>query len=352
MTALSPTRNRRVSLLWLALGLLLLLVSLPTWAAPTPGTVTLLIWEDFLSPKVIKLLKTRHGLDIQQITFTSPTERDQLLLKHAGQIDIVVADTVGLSGYRTRGLLERIDGKRVPNLKHVLMRWQADMGYAVPYLWGQTGIAWRTDKVKKPITTYAQLLAFAHENPGKVSLLDDAHEALMAARYAAGINDAIKNPDDVTAAKKLLDQYLPDLRIVGSILDRDAPLVTGEVIAAQAYNGDVAYLRDTYNAPLAFATPSPGCMIWQEHLLLLRNAPHKVAAYAFLNQINDPEIAARNANEVRYATSNALAINRLDAKFRSDPIIHPTFDGLENCYFYPAFNNATQRALKETSLHP
>lgn len=331
-------------------ALLLLGLSLAAPLAAAQGSVTLLIWDEFLSPKVVNTLKNRHGLDIRQITFTSAEERDELLAKNAGKIDLVVADTTSLGTYRARGILERIDGSRIPNLKHVLTRWQADGDHAVPYLWGQTGIAWRTDLVKQPITTYAQLLALAKGNPGKVSLLDDAHEALMAVRYAAGQAQPMRSPADVQAAQKLLQPQLGKIQIVGSILDETAPLVTGKVIAAQAYNGDVAFLRDNFKAPLAFATPSPGCMIWQENFLMLKNAPNKAAAYEFLNQINDATLAARNATAVRYATSNALAVSKLDPEFRDDPIIKPTFEGLDKCYFYPVFNTATQQALDAVDL--
>ncbi|MFZ5723870.1 MAG: ABC transporter substrate-binding protein [Pseudomonadota bacterium] len=328
----------------------LLFALLCTPAALAQGSVTVLIWDEFLSPKVVKTLKNRHGLDIRQITFTTAEERDELLAKNNGRIDLVVADTTGLGTYLQRGILERIDGRRIPNLKHVLTRWQSDMDHAVPYLWGHTGIAWRTDRVKTPVRTYADLFALAKKNPGKVSLLDDAHEALMAARYAFGPAAPMQNATDVQAASRLLKSHLDGIRIVGSILDETAPLATGEVIAAQAYNGDIAFLRDNLKVPLAFVIPSPGCMIWQESFLMLKNAPNKDAAYEFLNEINQATLAAKNASEVRYATSNALAIPNLDPAFREDPVIRPKLDGLDKCYFYPVFDNGTQNALDAVEL--
>lgn len=337
---------RRTLLVLLALGTLF-----AAQAACAREPVTLLIWEEFLSPKVIKTLKNRHGIEVRQITFTSAEERDELLASNAGKIDIVVSDTTGLGAYLHRGLLDRIDDSRIPNLKHVLTRWKSDMEHAVPYLWGHTGIAWRTDLVKTPIRTYADLFALAQKKPGKVSLLDDQHEALLAARYAFGKPPyEMRSPADVRAADKLLQAHLKDVRIVGSILDATAPLLTGEVIAAQAYNGDIAFLRDTFKVPLAFAIPSPGCMIWQENFLLLKNAPNKAVAYEFLNQINDSVMAAKNASDVRYATSNALAIPNLEPAFRDDPIIRPTLEGLDKCYFYPVFDAGTQQALGAVKL--
>jgi spermidine/putrescine transport system substrate-binding protein len=216
---------------------------------------------------------------------------------------------------------------------------------------GHTGIAWRTDKVKGPIGSYAQLFALAKKNPGKVSLIDDAQEALRAALYAFSRPPfAMETAAEIQAASRMLQPHLPALRIVGSELEEDSPWLDGSLIAGQAFNGDIAYLRDTFKAPIAFAIPSPGCMVFQEQMILMTTAPHKKTAYRFLNLINDPRTAARNAMDVRYATANTLAAQYLEAEFRNDPIIRPVFDGLDDCYFYEVLDKDAQKALEGVKL--
>lgn len=318
---------------------------------PTGQAVHIVIWEDFISPRVLKKLKNSDGISVELSTFTTSEERDALLAKLKGKVDLVVADSAWVGSMKQRGLVQPIDATRIPSLKHVLTRWQDDLGYSVPYLWGHTGIAWRTDKVKAPLKTYADLLALARQNPGKISLLQDQHEALRAAIYANGKPPYdLKTRPQVAAASKLLDGLRPYVRFIGSELDENSPMVKGEVIAWQAYNGDVAYLRDNYKLPVAFAIPSPGCMIWQEQFLMMKDAPHKDTAYRFLDAINDPELAARNANDVRYATSNVLAIEHLPPEFRNDAIIRPSFNGLDNCYFYTAVDAQTQAAIEAVKV--
>lgn len=325
----------------LLLGLLLPLSSL------AQDTVTLLNWDGFLSERTVKLLKNRDGLLIEQITFTGPEEREALLKEHAGRIDLVVADTLGLAGFRSEGLTEPLDLKRIPNVRHLLTRLQAGNHDGLPYLWGHTGIAWRTDLLPEGVRNYAELFNLAARQPGKVALLDDNHEALRAALYAKGkVPYDLHTPEQARRAGELLAPHAAKLRRIGSILDETNPLLTGEVIAAQVYNGDIAWLRDEYKAALAFAVPQPGCMIWQEHFALLRKAPHRDAAYRFLNAINDPQIAARNAADVRYATANAMAAQNLPPDFRNDPIIRPTFDDTEDCYIYEPLDEATRAVIE------
>jgi spermidine/putrescine transport system substrate-binding protein len=332
--------------------LLMLLMLLVTGGAQAgSGSITVLNWEEFLSERVVKALKNQHGITVNLLTFSTPEERERILREKRAQIDIVVADTVWSTEYRRRGWAEKLDAKQLPNIKHVMTRWRSDSEYAVPYLWGHTGIAWRTDKVKGRINSYAELFALAKQQPGKVSLIDDAQEALRAALYAFSKPPyAMETVAEIQAAKKMLQPHLRTLRIVGSELEEDSPWLDGSLIAGQAFNGDIAYLRDTYNAPLGFAIPSPGCMVFQEQMILLASAPNKQAAYRFLNLVNDPRTAARNAMDVRYATANTLAAQHLEAAFRNDPIIRPTFDGLDDCYFYDVLDKDAQRALEGVKL--
>lgn len=332
------------------LACLLLLTFSPAWTLAA-DRITVLTWEAFVSPKVLATFKNREHLQVELIEFSSPEERERLLKEKADRIDIVVADTIWTSEYKRRGLLEKIDTARVPAVKHALTHWRTDAGYAVPYMWGHTGIAWRTDRVTEPVTSYSALFKLARAHPGKVSLLDDPHEALRAALYAFGSAPwAMNNPEQVKKAHELLKPHRRDLRIVGSELGEDSAWLDGSLIAGQAFNGDIAYLRDNFQAPLAFAVPSPGCMIFNEQLVLLKSSRNKEAAYRFMALITSPAHAARNAEFVRYAPSNPLAVDRLGEAFRNDPIIRPTFGGLEGCYFYNAFDAATQAALDAIRL--
>lgn len=327
------------------LASLLFLAAVPV-GAPAADRITVLTWEAFISPKVLAAFKNREQLQVELIEFSSPEEREQLLAEKRDQIDIVIADTIWTSEYKRRSLLEKIDAARVPSVKHALTHWRTDAEYAVPYMWGHTGIAWRTDLVDTPVTSYAALFNLARMHPGKVSLLDDSHEMLRAALYAFGTAPYTMNtPAQVQSAHGLLKPRRKDMRIVGSELDEDSAWLDGSLIAGQAFNGDIAYLRDNFKAPLAFAVPSPGCMIFNEQLALLKSSRNKDAAYRFMALITEPTHAARNASFVRYAPSNPLAVSRLDEAFRNDPIIRPTFEGLDGCYFYNAFDAATQAAL-------
>ncbi len=327
-----------------------LLTVLPSAAMANTDKVVILTWEEFISPNAINAL-LKKGLAVEQITFTSEEERLDLLKKNAGKIDLVVGDATSQGSFRRERLIDRIDFDRLGNARYLSTLLDSSTRYNLPYLWGHTGIAWRTDLVKKPIDSYKDLFALAKRNPGKVGIINGPHEALMASRFAFGAPPyALISPQEVNDAYDAIKPYLPNLVLMESELNEKSPLVTGEVIAAQTYNGDIAFLRDHYKVPLAFAIPSPGCMVWTESFMLARNAPHRDAAYRFLNEINEPALAAANAEEVHYATSNSEALEIMSPEFKADTVIRPTLRGLSSCYFYREHDRATQQAMDKIKL--
>lgn len=339
--------RRTMAILLAVLGSL---ITATAAAAPAGDTLTVLTWEEFIAPATVETLK-KQGVTVRQITFTSEEERRDLLQKNAGKIDLVVGDATAMASLRRERLIDRMDFERLGNARYLSTLLDSSSRYNLPYLWGHTGIAWRTDLVSKPVTDYKDLFTLAKRQPGKVGLIKGAHEALMAAQFAFSTPPyVLLSPTEVNAAEQLLKPHLGNIRLIESQLDEHSPLVTGEIVATQAYNGDIAYLRDTYKAPLAFAIPQPGCMVWTESFMLVKGAPNPDAAYKFLNAINDPALAASNAEAVRYATSNSEALEMVSPAFRNDAVIRPTLKGLSNCYFYREHDKATQQALDKVRL--
>ena len=67
-----------------------------------------------------------------------------------------------LDVYRKRNWLAPLDLEQIPNLKHIDKHWltafPAAQGYAAPYFWGTMGIAYRSDLVTTPPTSWMDIL--------------------------------------------------------------------------------------------------------------------------------------------------------------------------------------------------
>lgn len=329
--------------------LLILLLSFPLGghAAEAPRTLTLINWEEFLAPAVVQAFEKKENARIVQLHFSTVEESLSLARQHAGKVDLVVGGTVVNQQLRNENLLQKLDRKKLSNVKSSFPQFAIDQEYAVPYLWGYTGLAWRTDKQKVPVDSYQKLLEVARKNPGKVLLTDDAMEFAHAVVLMYG--KPPYNPDDVDGLKTALARYDAEgsklFRIQESVYDRSWPLASGEAIAGQVYNGDIHFHRNDSKAPLAYAQPRNGCFFWQENFMLMAKAPQPELAHRFLNYISEGRVAARNAESSNFASSNPLAALYYSKAFLDNPYIQPKLEGTASCRVNKPLSPATQKFI-------
>lgn len=326
---------------------LALLLPLPCLAAEPARTLTIINWEEFLAPTVVQAFEKKENVKIVQFSFATVEESLELAQQHAGKADLVVGGMVVTQQLREKGLLQKLDRSKLPNMKHSLPQFAIDPEYVVPYLWGYTGLGWHTEKVKEPVDSYQKLLDIARKNPGKVLLTDDAMEFAHAILLMYG--KPPYNHDDLNALKAALAKYDDDgrkyFRIQESIYDSSWPLASGEAIAGQVYNGDIHFHRTDSKAPLAYAQPKEGCFFWQENFMLMAKAPQPELAHKFLNYISEGRISARNAESSNFASSNPLAAQFYSKSFLDNPHIRPKLEGTASCRVNKPLSPDTQKFL-------
>ena len=78
-----------------------------------------------------------------------------------------------------------------------------------------------------------------------------------------------------------------------------------------------------FSDQLAFVYPTEGIPLWLDLHVVLKNARQPELARAFLDFLNRPEIAARNSQTIKYATTNVAALKLLPAEFAQDTRVFP-----------------------------
>lgn len=351
---------KRQSLLQHVLLPVLCLLFTVTAPAATPAAgdrpvLTVVNWEEWLAPDVIQSFEKKENVKVQVLTFDNIDNGLKLLEKNAGKVDIFVGGSVQVSELKARKQLARLDRTQLPNMKHMLPRFNTDPDYAVPYLWGYTGIVYRTDRVKTPIRTYAQLFALAGQNPGKVSLMSDSLEFAWAVLWGTGT--ASPDPESPVQLQAAMDKFR-DTRAAQMVLHDvdyapDNPLASGALIAAQVYSDYATFLSLEQHVPVAYVNPDDVCIIWQDNLMLMAKAPHPELAMRLMNYLSDARIAARNAMAVKSTAANPLAMQYYDEAYRNNPVIRPGFEGTERCRVYGVQTPAARQfyeTLKPASL--
>ena len=87
--------------------------------------------------------------------------------------------------------LQPLDHAKLPNLKNIGTEYWGQphdpkLEYSVPYMAGTVGIVVNTEKVKEPITGYADV--FQEKYKGRIVVLDDALEIVTWALATLGLD--------------------------------------------------------------------------------------------------------------------------------------------------------------------
>ena len=287
-----------------------------------------LIWSDYLDADLVSEFEQQFSARIEQIHYETDIARDEMLIQADGKgFDLVLVNGVTLSVYRRQNWLAALDPAQLPNLKHIEPRWlnafDAAAGYAVPYFWGTMGIAYRTDLVPQPITTWRQLLQPVAALHGKIVMLNDNRDLISAALTTLGYSINTTDTQELNEAKALLmaqKPYVKDYSYVA--LNEESALVSGEVVAAMIFNGDALMLQEHHDN-ITYVLPEEGSELWVDYLVIMQASTEKELALAFINFLNEPEHAARLAQFVYYPTPNKAAEKLLPEEFLSDPVIYP-----------------------------
>lgn len=308
-------------------------------------------WADYMDPEILEEFRQRTGITVKQTYFDSDSARDELLLETEGKgFDLAIVDGASVRLLAKRGWLEPVSEADMPNLKYIYPRWRNEHeradDYGVPYFWGTLGIAYRKDLVPAAVSSWMDLFRPHESMRGKISMIGDAVDMVGAALKALGMSLNSSDKAELKAAEALLTEQKPYVKTYRYIsLDEKSALVTGQVVMSLMYNGDALMVRE-HNENITYVLPKEGGNIWVDYLCVLRESTNKSSAKRFIDFLNEPEIAARLAQYVYYATPNRAAEKLLPADFTSDPTIYPVGQPLEKSEPY---RRLPPRAIKRRS---
>lgn len=302
-------------------------VALANTQAPSSELV-FLTWPEYIDPEVVKEFEASHNVKIRFVYYQSDDYRDQLVLDAGGKgYDLAIVDGLKIRTYKRYGWLAPVNLENVPHLQHVDKKWRSHFedaeNYSSPFLWGTAGIAYRSDLVPEPLTTWLQLYQPHDALRGKVVMIDSHREVIGLALKSLGYSLNSHNLSEIKEAEALLHKQASNIQGYSYInITENSSLVTGETYAAFAYNGDALSIME-YEPNIKFVLPDEGGIIWVDYLVVFRDAKNQAMAYKFLNFLQQPEIAARVALYTNFASPNISAQALLPQEFLSNPAIYP-----------------------------
>lgn len=278
-------------------------------------------WGDYLAPELIDRFVAREGTELVQDFYLAEAEM-AAKLEAGATFDLAVPIDYLLGALARKGLLRELSPvpAGVEHLAADRQPWADEAGYvyAIPYLWGTTGIGYDSERVEAPRSWKA---LFDERYAGRVSVIDSKGDVMDQALLAAGLdintNDKAKIRE---LAWPLLRAQKPMLRAYDS--NPAAALITGDTWIAQIDSGDL-FRAQAKRPSLRYVIPDEGAALWVDYLVIPTRAAQPTLARKFIEFMLEPDNAAINANVLRFATPNQAAIDRGLIDDVGDPQLYP-----------------------------
>ena len=301
-------------------------------------------YSEYIDPEVLRIFEERYGVKVIYDEFEAAEEAWAKLKAGGGGYDLIIIAHSYVRLAIEQGLVQPLNKDMIPNLKNldpVVASHPADpnQDYAVPYMWGTTGIAYVKTCVQDPPETWAEFFDPATLEPykGRVSLLSELTEVIEAGMIALGIDPAERanwNEENMAKVVDLVSRVKPYLAGFYGASQYIPALANEELCLAQAWNGDVMIAAEE-NPNVGFVNPKDGAIYWVDFMVIPRDAENVEDAHRFINFLLEPEIAARNAKAVWYAPSikkellERYAEETGDEELKqllNDPLVYPSGD--------------------------
>lgn len=315
----------------------------------TDGDLSFYNWTEYIDPELLTAFEEEYGIEVQYTEYES-NEAMLAQVEAGGAVyDLVVPSDYMVHAMRVEELLVPLNYDAIPNFANVAdlfvdPSYDPDNTYSVPYQWGTTGLAmsWDTLDALGGEATWAVIFDPEVSAPyaGRISMLDDAPEAITAALKYLGYSvvDVVEtqNEDAVREAGALVAEAKDRLQKFDSVNFGD-DLVNGEVDIAHGWSGGFFLSFDEADAweDYGFFIPKEGGVVWTDNLSIPVTAEHPCSAHTMINFLLDAENGAQLTNWTFYGSPNEAAEAFILPEILEDEAIYPPDDVMAKLEFIP-----------------
>ena len=307
-------------------------------AGPEEQVLNVYNWSDYIQPNVIADFERETGIHVNYDVFDSNEILETKLLTGHTNYDVVVPSAAFLERQLQAEVYQKLDKSLLPNLKNIdpaVARATAlyDPGnqYAVDYTWVSSGIGYNVAEIKArmpdaPLDSWRMIFdpqVVSRFADCGVSILDAPTEVTGTVLHFLGRDPNSLSLEDLHAAEQVLKAIRPYIRYIDSSRYIDN-LANGNICLVLGWSGDVKQAHDRAKeagngVELNYVIPREGAMVNYDVLAIPADAPHPRNAHRFINYLLRPEVAAQNANLIKYANALPPDIQPLNPEVRNDP---------------------------------
>ena len=322
-------------------------------------------WSNYMAPGVLEDFTRQTGIKVVYDTFDANETLETRLLAGKSGYDVVVPTGYFLQRQITAKVFLKLDKSKLPNLANAwpvvskqLATYDPGNDYGANYMWGTTGIGYNAKVAAKVLEPGVKIdswdIVFKPENLSKfrdcgIHMLDSADDILPAALSYLGIDPNSTKQADLEKAAELVGKVRHFVRKFHSSEYLGA-LTSGESCFVVGWSGDVMQARSRAEEAkngieIGYTIPKEGAQMFFDNLAIPSDAKNVAEAYALIDYLYRPDVAAKNSNFLSYANGNLASQKLIDAKILNDRNIYPDEAMQKKLFVITARDPATQRII-------
>jgi spermidine/putrescine transport system substrate-binding protein len=292
-------------------------------------------WTQYTDKELLTTFTTQTGVKVIADVYES---NDVMLAKlqagGGGTYSIIYPSDYMVQKMAEKGLLIEIDHNRLIGLDNLFPQfnnptYDPNNRYSLPFNWGTTGLLYNSEQLTNAPEDWEYLWQNQDQLNKRFTLLNDVREVMGATLRMLGYSYNSQNETEVKQAYQKLQILKPAI----AAFDTDAwqnKILAGDLAIAMCYSSDAVKISKE-NPKLKFVIPRSGSSLWTDTIVIPKSNPNIAGAYAWINLILQPDVAAKISERLYISTPNQAAFEKLPKVIQKNTNLFPPESLLAKC---------------------
>ncbi|MCI9111832.1 MAG: spermidine/putrescine ABC transporter substrate-binding protein [Eubacterium sp.] len=294
-------------------------------------TVNVYNWGEYISDGAegsMNVVKEFERLTGAKVNYTNYESNENMYSKLSGggvSYDVIVPSDYMISRLLEEDMLVEINWDNIPNIRYIdddykNLYFDPEQKYTICYNVGTTVLIYNTALVDEEPTSWNAI--WDEQYKDKVLMFNNSRDAFAIAQALLGQDFNSSDETDWNEAAALLAQQKDAVSPV-YVMDEIFNLMeSGEYAFATYYAGDFVLMNDN-NEDLAYCFPQEGVNIFYDAFCIPKSVQNKAGAEAFINFMQEPQVALENAEYIYYASPNITVRNNEEHSLFENETVYP-----------------------------
>ncbi|WGV26790.1 polyamine ABC transporter substrate-binding protein [Halotia branconii] len=292
-------------------------------------------WTQYADQKLLQTFSTQTGMKVLVDVYDSnEVMLAKLLAGGGGTYSLIYPSDYMVQKMVDKNLLIEINHDRLIGLDNLFAEFQnpsydSHNRYSIPFNWGTTGLIYNSEVLKNAPEDWDYLWQNQAILNKRMTLLNDVREVMGAVLRMLGYSYNSRNEKEVKQAYEKLTEIKPAI----AAFDTDAwqnQILAGDLLLAMCYSADAIRVSKE-NPKLKYVIPRSGSSLWTDTIVIPKTAPNLPGAYAWINFILQPEVAAMISQRMSVSIPNSAGFEQLPKKIKNNVNLFPPISLLEKC---------------------